>query len=128
MMDSLLLNVAPHVRALSLLAIAALLVLRLLWSRSKRNFDEELLSELSPLLHDSSSSEYDWANVRVCATTWNVGAMAPSESFDASAILVDHSDCDLLVIALQEIVELSATNVLLTGSETTSRAKTDSNS
>jgi hypothetical protein len=81
--------------------------------------------EAAPILRDWSSIQYDWDSISVCALTWNVAAMPIGEDFDASPLLTDaYLGCDLLVIGLQEIVDLSVMNVVFTGSATNARAET----
>jgi hypothetical protein len=81
--------------------------------------------EQAPILRGWSSIQYDWDSISVCAVTWNVAAMPIGEDFDASPLLTDaYLGCDLLVVGLQEIVDLSVMNVVFTGSATNARAET----
>ncbi|OMO72529.1 Endonuclease/exonuclease/phosphatase [Corchorus olitorius] len=55
-------------------------------------------------------------NYRVFVSTWNVGGIAPDEDLDMEDLLdTGNTSCDIYVLGFQEIVPLSASNVL--GSE-----------
>ncbi|XVF02984.1 hypothetical protein REPUB_Repub04eG0221400 [Reevesia pubescens] len=72
-----------------------------------------------PSLDQSSlsfSHNKDTDNYRIFVSTWNVGGVAPHEDLDMEDLLdTGNTSCDIYVLGFQEIVPLSASNVL--GSE-----------
>ncbi|KAK6252142.1 hypothetical protein QUC31_013862 [Theobroma cacao] len=62
------------------------------------------------------SHHKDTHNYSIFVTTWNVGGVAPHEGLDMEDLLdTGNTACDIYVLGFQEIVPLSASNVL--GSE-----------
>ncbi|OMO60829.1 Inositol polyphosphate-related phosphatase [Corchorus capsularis] len=72
---------------------------------------------VSQVLRKSFHLPYCFGNLqRVFVSTWNVGGIAPDEDLDMEDLLdTGNTSCDIYVLGFQEIVPLSASNVL--GSE-----------
>ncbi|KAG8498733.1 hypothetical protein CXB51_005096 [Gossypium anomalum] len=80
--------------------------------------NKEIPSLDRPSLSPNSifSHHKDTHNYRIFVSTWNVGGVAPPEDLDIEDLLdTGNTSCEIYVLGFQEIVPLSASNVL--GSE-----------
>ncbi|PIN06783.1 Inositol polyphosphate 5-phosphatase [Handroanthus impetiginosus] len=72
----------------------------------------ELLPRLRRRKSETSRAQYINAKeIRICATTWNVGGRVPPDDLDLEGWLDVDDPADIYVIGLQEIIPLNAGNI-----------------